>query len=125
MSSCVATAKSLGGVLLLSFQCLEEFLVRVFANKGYVRKDLPFWAQEVDPRNRNGCAVTEDASLGGAGGDASLLLEQLAEEEVGVRSTNDDSHERFARLDHVRVVQCCRECTTLEAGRGSSGFCAR
>ena len=91
-------------VVLLSSQCLEQLFSRVLARKSNASLDIAAGTEHVDARNGHRSAVTEDASLWGTGDYAPLVFELLIEEEVGVRSTDDDSHKPFARPNDVRVV---------------------
>lgn len=100
-------------------QGVQQVDARGIGMERYARQRLAQGTQDVDARQRRDGAISEHASCGQPARDPAEIGEGLVEEEVRVRSTDDDAHVLTRRRDDVRIVQKSRECTTLEA-RGCS-----
>lgn len=81
--------------------------------------------QEIDAWKRCGTTVPKPAAGRRCGRYPAFTLEGFLDEEVRMWATNDDAHEATGSFDDPRVIQCGRECTTLEACGRSSCLRAR
>lgn len=99
---------------------LQERVSRAACGKRYPLEHGTLLIEQVHARKRRHASIAKLAACRGRGGYPALVAERLIDEEVRVRSPDNDANELLRGFDDFRVIQCGRECTTLEAGRRSS-----